>query len=162
MHVFEAKPNGMYATRRQFSAEQIIEFALDLAQQRLARHDALHSPEATRRYLALSLAHETREVFGALFLDTQLRVIRNEVMFLGSIDCCTVHPRIVAQKALAYSANGIVVYHNHPSGLPEPSVADRQITTQLKDALNVLEIRLVDHFVFGGAKSVSFAERGWM
>lgn len=162
MHVFESKPNGKYATRRQFSADEVLDFAMEIVGQRFQRGACMNSPEATRRYLALQLAGHPHEVFGALFLDTQHRLIRNEEMFRGTIDSTSVHPRVVVQRALQLNAAALIVYHNHPSGLAEPSAADRHITERLVEGLALIDVRIIDHLVVAGTATVSFAERGWL
>ena len=113
-------------------------------------HDALSDPQATRRYLQLQVAGLEHEVFGALFLDTRHRVIENEIMFRGTLDGAAVYPREVAKEALKHNAAAVIFYHNHPSGVAEPSGADRTITKRLIDALGLLDIRVLDHLVIGG------------
>ena len=100
------------------------------------------------------------EVFGALFLDNRHRVIRVAEMFQGTIDGASVHPRVVAQRALELNAAAIVFFHNHPSGVAEPSNADEAITRRLREALALLDVRVLDHFVVAAGESVSFAESG--
>jgi DNA repair protein RadC len=162
MTVFETKPNGKYVARRQFSADDVLDFAMEIVGQRFQRGANMSSPDATRQYLALQLAGLPREVFGVLFLDTQHRLIRNEEMFRGTIDSTSVHPRVVVQRALQLNAAALILYHNHPSGLAEPSAADRHITERLVQSLELIDVRIIDHFVVAGTSSVSFAERGWL
>ena len=100
------------------------------------------------------------EVFGCLFLDNQHRVIETVEMFQGTIDGASVYPRIVVQQALALNAAAIMFFHNHPSGVAEPSLADEAITKRLKEALALVDIRVLDHFIVTAGESVSFAERG--
>ena len=128
--------------------------------QGLKRGTALTSPSETLDYLQHSLRNRRREVFQCLFLDTRHRVICNKELFQGSIDGACVYPRVVAEHALRYNAAAVIVAHNHPSGVSEPSLADQAITRRLKDALALLEIRLLDHFVIGDGAPVSMAERG--
>ena len=124
---------------------------------------ALASPEAAGEMLRLRLAHHTREVFTAVFLDTHLRVLAVEDLFLGTIDGCEIHPRAVIVQALAHNAASVIVAHNHPSGDGEPSAADRAVTMRLKESLRLVDIRLLDHFVVvPGSKPVSLASRGWV
>ena len=141
-----------------------IHAALELARRhlkaRLERGEALTSPDTTRRFLASALRHRPHEVFCALFLDTRHRVIRFEEMFSGTIDAAHVHPRVVVEKALARRAAAVIVAHNHPSGIAEPSHADLAITRRLRDALGLVDIRLLDHFIVGDDAVVSLAERG--
>jgi DNA repair protein RadC len=128
----------------------------------LRRGNALTSPSDTLDYLRTTLRDRRREVFCCLFLDTRHRVLANENLFLGSIDGACVYPRVVAEKALRHGAAAIIVAHNHPSGVTEPSLADQAITRRLKEALALLEIRLLDHFVIGDGKPVSMASRGML
>ena len=113
-------------------------------------------------FLRARLRDRRREVFCGLFLDTRHRVVHWEELFLGSIDGACVYPRVVAEKALLLGAAAVIVAHNHPSGVCEPSLADQAITRRLKDALALLEIRLLDHFVVGEGMPVSLASRGML
>ena len=122
----------------------------------------LSSPEATRNYLRLQLADYRNEVFGSLFLDNRHRIIVLRELFQGTIDGASVHPRVVVQQAMEVNAAALVFFHNHPSGVAEPSQADRRITGRLKDALALVDVRVLDHFVVTAGESVSFAERGWL
>jgi len=130
--------------------------------QSLQRGISLTSPAMTMEYLQTVLRDRKREVFTCLFLDTRHRVIAAEDLFKGSIDGACVYPRIVAERALRLSAAAVIVAHNHPSGVSEPSLADQAITRRLKDALLLLEIRLLDHFVVGDGPPVSMASRGML
>ena len=126
----------------------------------LAQRPALTSPQAVRDYLALELRGLPREVFACLFLDSQHRVLAFEVLFQGTLDSTSVHPREVVRAALKRNAAAVILAHNHPSGVAEPSAADRHITQRLKEALALVEVRLLDHFIVGGGTPLSFAERG--
>jgi len=126
----------------------------------LQRGTALTSPSDTLDYLQRSLQDRRREIFYCMFLDTRHRVICHQELFQGSIDGACVYPRVVAEHALRYNAAAVIVAHNHPSGVTEPSLADQAITRRLKDALALLEIRLLDHFVIGDGAPVSLASRG--
>lgn len=130
--------------------------------QSLHRGTALTSPAMTVEYLQTLLRDRQREIFTCLFLDTRHRVIAAEDLFQGSIDGACVYPRVVAERALQLSAAAVIVAHNHPSGVSEPSLADQAITRRLKDALLLLEIRLLDHFVVGDGPPVSMASRGML
>jgi len=130
--------------------------------QSLQRGVALTSPTMTVEYLQTLLRDRDREIFTCLFLDTRHRVIAAENLFRGSIDGASVYPRVVAERALRLSAAAVIVAHNHPSGVSEPSLADQAITRRLKDALLLLEIRLLDHFVVGDGPPVSMASRGML
>ena len=120
----------------------------------------LSNPEATRNYLRLRLADYRNEVFGSLFLDTRHRIIVVRELFQGTIDGASIHPRVVVQQALEANAAAMVFFHNHPSGVAEPSHADEAITRRLKEALALVDVRVLDHFVVTAGESVSFAERG--
>lgn len=126
----------------------------------LQRGDALTSPEITRAYLSAQLRGYSYEVFACLFLDNQHRVIKLEELFRGTIDCASVYPREVAKAALRHNAAAIIFAHNHPSGISEPSQADRLITDKLKQALALFDIRVLDHFIIGDGTPYSFAEHG--
>ena len=102
------------------------------------------------------------EVFACLYLDNRHRVLHFEELFRGTIDGASVHPREVVKAALHRNAAAVILAHNHPSGVAEPSAADRQITERLKSALQLVEIRVLDHLVVGDQDCVSFAERGWL
>lgn len=131
-----------------------------LRDERPGRGQALTSPADTLDYLRDRLRDRQREVFCGLFLDTRHRVLHCEDLFLGSIDGACVYPRVVAERALRHGAAAVIVAHNHPSGVAEPSLADQAITRRLKEALALLEIRLLDHFVIGEGQPVSLASRG--
>ncbi len=130
--------------------------------QELQAGGALTSPQAAERYLQVRLGGRTREVFGCLFLDTQHRVIGFEELFEGTLDSAAVYPREIARRALQLHAAAVILAHNHPSGLAEPSAADRRITDQVRDGLALLDIRVLDHLVVGQSRVVSFARRGWL
>ena len=117
-------------------------------------------PADTRNYLALKCVAMEREHFGVLFLNNRHELLADEFLFSGTIDGATIHPREVVKAALKHNAAAVVLYHNHPSGIPEPSTADQRITTRLKDALALVDVRTLDHIIVGGDKTVSFAERG--
>lgn len=143
-----------------------LQAVLELARRHLAeplQHgQALKDPAETQRYLNARLCDYAHEVFACLFLDTRHRLIIYEELFRGTIDCATVHPREVVRRALQHNAAAVILAHNHPSGVAEPSDADRRITRRLKEALGLLDIRVLDHLVIGDQASVSFAERGWI
>jgi DNA repair protein RadC len=122
----------------------------------------MESPEITRRYLQSALRDQPHEVSACLFLDTRHRVIAFEELFHGTIDGATVYPRVVAERALRHGAAALIAAHNHPSGISEPSLADQVITKRLKEALALLDIRLLDHFVIGDGQPVSMAARGML
>ena len=121
---------------------------------------ALLNPQATRDYLRARLRDLPHEVFGCLYLDNRHRVIAFEELFRGTLDGANVYPREVVKHALAHNAAALILVHNHPSGVAEPSQADELITRRLKDALNLVEIRVLDHLIVGDSRCESFAERG--
>lgn len=126
----------------------------------LQRGDALANPADTRAYLSTRLRGYGHEVFACLFLDTRHRVIQYEELFHGTLDGTSVHPREVLKRALAHNAAALILAHNHPSGIAEPSRADEQLTHRLREALGLVDIRVLDHVVVGDGTCVSFAERG--
>lgn len=128
--------------------------------ERLQRGEALTSPGDTRRFLQAKLRDYPHEVFACLLLDNRHRVIAFEEMFRGTIDAASVYPREIVKLALARNAAAMIVAHNHPSGVAEPSRADEHLTRRLQEALALVDIRLLDHFVIGDGEVVSFAERG--
>lgn len=123
---------------------------------------ALESPQAVRDYLKAQLRHEPHEVFACLFLDSKHRTLAFEVLFRGTIDSASVYPRQVVKRALAHNAAAVILSHNHPSGVAEPSQADLFLTRRLQDALGLIDVRVLDHFVIGDGEPLSLAEKGWI
>ncbi len=138
----------------------ITELSRRYLREQLVSGNALTDPTSTRDYLISLLRERKREVFMALYLDNRHRVIADEVLFQGTIDGAAVYPRVVAQQALSHNAAAVIIAHNHPSGISEPSRADEAITRRLRDALALLDIRLLDHFIIGEGRPISLAERG--
>jgi DNA repair protein RadC len=126
----------------------------------LHREVTLSSPDQTRLFLKARLRPYQHEVFACLFLDNRHRVICFEELFGGTIDGASVYPREVVKRALHHNAAAVIFAHNHPSGVAEPSPADRAITRRLREALNLVDVRVLDHFVVGDSEVISFAERG--
>ncbi|RBL02472.1 RadC family protein, partial [Xanthomonas oryzae] len=126
------------------------------------RGEALSDPPSVGRYFSQRLRARAYEVFAVLFLDNRHRAIAFEELFTGTIDGADIHPREVVRRALLHNAAAVIVGHNHPSGNPEPSEADRAVTKRLLDSLELVDIRLLDHFVIGDGRPVSLAERGWL
>lgn len=137
-----------------------LEMARRCLEQSLVRTDALANPAQTRRFLTARLRHLRYEVFCCLFLDSQHRVIAFRELFRGTIDGASVYPREVLAECMAHNAAAVIFAHNHPSGVAEPSMADRQITRRLSEALALVDVRVLDHVVVGEGEPVSFAERG--
>lgn len=138
----------------------LLDLALEVLAHRHRRGEPLTSPEATRAYLRLKIAERKYEVFGCGFLDNRHRIIAFEELFQGTIDGATVHPRVIVQRALELNSAAVLLVHNHPSGVAEPSQADQRITQRLKDALALVDVRVLDHFIVTAEGSLSFAERG--
>jgi len=126
----------------------------------LQRGSVLENPQQTQNFLTARLRDYSFEVFSCLYLDNRHRVIQFEELFQGTINGASVHPREVVKKALGHNAAAVIFAHNHPSGVAEPSMADKQVTRQLTDALALVDVRVLDHVVVGDGTTVSFAERG--
>jgi DNA repair protein RadC len=155
--LLEVKGLGM-ARAAQFAA--VIELARRSLREGLKSGSALTSPGAVRDYLRLALSTRNHEVFVVLFLDAQHRVTGTAELFRGSLTQTSVYPREVVKAALAANAAAVIFAHNHPSGVAQPSQADELLTRQLKDALALVEVRVLDHFIVAGNQTLSFAERG--
>ena len=128
----------------------------------LIRDEALTDPAATRHYLSARLRDHAFEVFACLFLDNRHRVIHFGELFRGTINGASVHPREVVRQTLEHNAAAVIFAHNHPSGVAEPSEADRQLTRRLQSALELIDVRVLDHIVIGDGECVAFSERGWI
>ncbi|ABI73653.1 RadC family protein [Shewanella frigidimarina] len=139
-----------------------VEISKRIAHENLQRGQILTNPDLTRDYLMRQLADRSYEVFALLLLDTQHRVIQFVELFRGTIDSASVYPREVVSLVLEKKAAAVIVCHNHPSGIAEPSQADRRITERIKNALATIDVSLLDHMVVGDQEIVSFAERGWI
>ncbi|WP_411727981.1 RadC family protein [Methyloglobulus sp.] len=140
--------------------QAVMEMAKRHFKESLQRGDALSSPEITRAYLSAQLRGYSYEVFACLFLDNQHRVIQLTELFRGTIDAASIYPREVAKQALHHNAAAVIFAHNHPSGIAEPSLADKHITEKLKQAMALFDIRVLDHFIIGDGEPYSFAEHG--
>lgn len=140
--------------------QAVLEMARRHLAEMLQRSDALTSPGAVRDYLASQLRHRRREVFCCLYLDTQHRVIAFEELFEGTLNAASVYPREVVQAALQKNAAAVILAHNHPSGVSEPSQADIWITERLTKALELVDIKVLDHMIVGEGAALSFAEQG--
>lgn len=152
-----AKVRGGSAWGRLQAAQRLHEQAL---LELVAKGPALLAPAATREFLTRVLATRPYEVFCVLFLDNRHRVIAMSELFRGTIDGASVHPREVLRSALSHNAAAVVFAHNHPSGVAEPSQADELITRRLREALALVDIRVLDHLIVAGSECSSFAERG--
>ncbi|MCB1622734.1 MAG: DNA repair protein RadC [Thiothrix sp.] len=137
----------------------VLEMSRRYLRERMERGDVLSDPDAVRFFLTSRLRDGCAEVFACVFLDNRHRVIRYEELFHGTIDAASVYPREVVRQALRHNAAAVIFAHNHPSGIAEPSQADERITRRLTDALALIDVRVLDHFIIGD-QVVSFAERG--
>lgn len=141
--------------------DAVVRHAIRILERRLRKAEiTLGSPSEVRRFLTLKLADRDHEVFVALFLDTQHRLIAYEELFRGTLAQTSVYPREVIKVALRHNAGSVIFAHNHPSGVAEPSRTDEMLTNALRDALALVDVLVVDHFVVAGTSTVSFAERG--
>jgi DNA repair protein RadC len=147
-------------TAKYVQLQAVLEIGRRYLIDEVRRGDVLDSPRATRDLLCLKMRHLSYEVFACLFLDNQHQVIHYEEMFRGTLDGASVYPREVLKRALELDAKALIFAHNHPSGIAEPSQADRDLTVRLQQALGLVEIRVLDHFIVGDGEPVSFAERG--
>ncbi len=138
----------------------LLALAMKVLSMRHYRGRTLKSPDDTQAYLRLRLADRQAELFGCLYLDNRHRVLELRELFQGTIDGTSVYPRVVVQQALEVNASAVILFHNHPSGVAEPSQADERITRRLKNALQLIDVRVLDHFIVAGGDSVSMAARG--
>lgn len=147
-------------TAKYVQLQAVLEIARRALRERLDRGSVLSSPQAVRDYLRLMLQDRPHEVFGVVFLDAQNRVLAVEELFRGTLTQTSVYPREVVKRALAHNAAAAIFAHNHPSGVAEPSRSDEALTIALRQALALVDVRVLDHFVIGGGMAMSFAERG--
>lgn len=150
-----------YLLSQRIHEHRILEEAAEILEQRYVRGNAFTNPNATSDYLRFKLAGYEHEVFAVMLLDNQHQLIEFKELFRGTLDSASVYPREVVKEALLVNAAAVIFAHNHPSGNPEPSQADRQITERLKNAMALMDIRVLDHVVVGKS-CISFAERGWL
>lgn len=142
--------------------QAIAEMARRALQEEMRSGDALNSPRAVREYLQLLLRARPQEVFIAIYLDAQHRVIASEELFQGTLTQTSVYPREVVKRALHHNAAAMIFAHNHPSGVAEPSQSDQLLTDALKQAMQLVDVRVLDHFIVAGAGCLSFAEKGML
>lgn len=140
--------------------DQTLKRALKILDARMRDSSALSAPSAVREYLRILLHDREHEVFVVVFLDAQQRVIASEELFRGTLTQTSVYPREIVKASLHHNAANVIFAHNHPSGVAEPSRADELLTQTLKQALALVEVKVLDHFIVAGSGSVSFAERG--
>lgn len=154
-----AKLNGL-GPAKYAQLQAVLELARRSIAERLQSGEVLSSPQAVKQYLQLLLGNRPYESFAVLFLDVKNRLIAAEELFRGTLMHTSVYPREVVKAGLAHNAAGLILAHNHPSGAPEPSAADRSLTAALRQALGLVDIRVLDHFVVAGSYVYSFAEHG--
>ncbi|RMQ49079.1 DNA repair protein RadC [Pseudomonas cichorii] len=140
--------------------QAVMEMARRHMAETLRRDSVLESPLQVRRYLKAILRQEAHEVFGCLFLDSKNRVLTFEILFHGTINAAYVHPRQVVKRAMVHNAASLILCHNHPSGITDPSQADIDLTRRLKQALALIDVRVLDHVIIGDAEPLSMVELG--
>ncbi|MFA7496598.1 MAG: DNA repair protein RadC [Acidithiobacillus sp.] len=162
----------LMASQTQFCAQQgmgdakyaLLQAVLEMGRRHLAeewqRGDSLDSPQRVRQYLSAALRDQCREVFAVIFLDNRHRILKFEELFRGTIDGATVHIREILKRALELNAAALIVAHNHPSGVAEPSAADLALTRRLEAAMQLVDLRLLDHFIVGDGQPLSLREQG--
>ena len=157
---FVKNEQGLYHVQGCVKPEEIVSTAATILLDELTGRDTLTAPTDVAQFLQMALAQEKNEVFAAIFLNNKHQVLSFQPLFNGTIDGAAVYPRVVVQQALACNAAAVIFAHNHPSGCCEPSRADQQITKRLSDALALIDVRVLDHFVVSRSEWVSLAERG--
>lgn len=153
---------GHYRIHGTSTEEDILAAAEEILRRRQERLGSITDPTAASEWIRKRMAHLRHEEFHIIWLDTRHRIISAEALFRGTIDGCEVQPRVVVQQALKHNAAACILAHNHPSGSVEPSTADRHITTRLRDALALVDVRVLDHIVVGTEGTCSMAARGWV
>ena len=146
---------------REATSEEVLAVARDTVERHFKRDVKVSDPASVRRYLTMTMSMLTRETFRMLILDAQHQVLDAVDVSVGTLDAASVYPREVVKVCLEKNAAAVIFAHQHPSGTPEPSPADRVLTDRLKQALALVDVRVLDHFVVGGNTCTSFAERGW-
>lgn len=157
---FVADQRGKYRARAALTEDQIIKAAKTLLNKRIQKGDAMTSPALVRAWLQASYRDLEHEVFICMFLDNQGQMIKAEELFRGTINGASVYPREIVKRALQLNAATVMLAHNHPSGILKPSTADIHITKKLKEALSLVDIETLDHFIIGNGPAYSFAEHG--
>jgi DNA repair protein RadC len=150
---------GKYIIASELSSDEIIQAAKKILNYRFKRGGVFTSPQAVYDYLDVYLKGLDHEVFYILYLDSQNRLIGKEILFTGTINCASVYPREIVKSVLDKNANAVILAHNHPSGIAEPSQADKAITNKIKNALSLIDVNVLDHIIVG-ERTISFAERG--
>lgn len=160
--IFERNPGGVYRVRGLVKPEEIVSMASTILKDKILAKDMLTKPTDAARFLQLEMADDKEEVFSVLFLDSKHRILAFERLFSGTVDAASVYPRVVVKRSLNWNAAALILAHNHPSGSVEPSEADKVITRRLKDAMSLIDVRVLDHIVVGYEGWCSMAERGWV
>jgi DNA repair protein RadC len=151
--------NAEYVTNEPMTEVDVLNKASEILETKFLKGEGFTSPSAAKDFLRYKLAHQKREVFAILLMDSQHRLIEYKELFFGTINAAPVYPREVMKEVLQQNAAAVILAHNHPSGVTEPSEADKRVTTRIKDALNHIDVPVLDHIVVG-QDTVSFAERG--
>lgn len=162
LSIWPGEEGALKASAGSVREERIIKQALKILEARCSAGEAIASPQAVSRYLQLRLASRKNECFAVLYLNTRHEVLQLREHFHGTVDGAVVYPRVVVQCALELNAAAVILAHNHPSGVAEPSEADRQITAKLTKALALVDVRVLDHIVVSARDTVSLAERGFL
>lgn len=149
-----------YVVSEPISEKEIMEMAKYLVSKRFQRGEVLKCPLDSKDYLSVKMSEYEHEVFGVIYLDNRHAILEVELLFRGTIDGASVYPREVVKQILKHNAAAVILFHNHPSGVAEPSSSDIRLTTRLIKALETIDVRVIDHMVVGGNEVVSFAERG--
>ena len=142
--------------------QAVLEMARRHLAEQLQKSQTFESSQTVKQYLVSQLRHQKREVFAVLFLDNQHQLICYEELSQGTVNTAAVYPRELVKTALKHNASALIIAHNHPSGIAEPSMADKQITEEIRQCLKIMAIEVLDHIVVGEGEVVSFAERGWL
>lgn len=161
----ESAPEYLVPTRCSVLSDEehlVVTRALEILSRRIIGSNPLTSPELVKNFLTVLLSDRSDEFFGVIYLDNQHRVIKAEDLFRGTIDGASVYPRVVVRECLTANAAAVIFYHNHPSGISTASNADKTITNRLKQALGLVDIRVLDHIIVGACDTYSFAEKGLM
>ena len=157
--LFTLRADGCYEPAPLATIIAVAKEGLDAS---LVRDATFDTPQVVKDYLSLKLGGQEREVFAVVFLDSQHRVIEYRELFFGTLSQTSVYPREIVKAALSLNAGAVILAHNHPSGVPEPSRADEHLTQTLKTTLATVDVRVLDHIVVAGGRTVSVAERGWL
>ncbi len=149
--------NKVYVTNEPMTENQVLEKAAEILACKYVKKDAFTSSQATRDFLRFKLGGKEREVFAVMLLDSQHQLIDYQELFFGTVNAASVYPREVVKAVLQENAAAVIFAHNHPSGVGEPSIADKQITKRLQDALGLIDVTVLDHVIIGES-CYSFAE----